>query len=324
MPEEIRRALTSVYEFQRRFLDVEAKADPFVGRPFDWTMLPSKFNMNGPSVEILLRTEGVRTYQATVQFETHLAKETVGELCGGLVRLTGRIRSIEVKRVKEKDKTVPHIMVRVEKGFFTVGTGPGARRDLKTGRPLEFPTDWGKLKEVQFFGMSIKANNVVYVIDSSGSMIDTFDAVRREIKQSVSKLSGKQCFHVIFYSEAEDEPREFEPKKLVPATKDYKKKLTNYMRGIIPCEQSDPVTALKRAFEVTSEAKRKGSVVFLLADGLFPDNGKVLETVNKSNKNREVRICTCMYGNKPPEAVEVMRRIAKENKGKYTFVESKF
>jgi len=49
-----------------------------------------------------------------------------------------------------------------------------------------------------FFGGGGKAYNIVYVIDRSGSMIDTFDAVRREMKRSIYGLEEAQNFSCDF------------------------------------------------------------------------------------------------------------------------------
>ena len=50
-----------------------------------------------------------------------------------------------------------------------------------------------------FFGAAGRAHHVVYVIDRSGSMLDTLDQVKRELLRSISRLEDTQTFHVIFF-----------------------------------------------------------------------------------------------------------------------------
>ncbi len=169
-----------------------------------------------------------------------------------------------------------------------------------------------------FIGQGPAAFNYVYVIDRSGSMIDTFDALRREMKRSIFSLRESQNFHVIFF--AADEPEEFGHGRLVPAGRLAKKKVAEYLQNVVPRGQTDPVPALERAFAVLQGARKQGLVIYLLTDGRFPDNQKVLDVIDRLNTGRTVQIFTYLYGNRPPEAVAVMKRIAAENNGGYRYV----
>ncbi len=76
----------------------------------------------------------------------------------------------------------------------------------------------------------------------------------------------------------------------------------------------------------SNEVKRPGRVVYLLTDGRFPDNKGVLSEIKKLSNRRlpggdTVKICTFLYGNKPPEAEKVMKQIAKDTGGTYAFVQ---
>jgi len=61
-----------------------------------------------------------------------------------------------------------------------------------------------------------------------------------------------------------------------------------------------------------------------VTDGRFPDNEKVISEIKQMNSDKKVQIFTYLYGSKPPEAVEVMEKIAQENNGSYVYVESTF
>ncbi|MCE5328330.1 MAG: VWA domain-containing protein [Planctomycetaceae bacterium] len=170
------------------------------------------------------------------------------------------------------------------------------------------------------FGSGGNAHHIVYVIDRSGSMSDSFDLVKRECAASMGRLQSSQDFHIILF--AEGAPLEPPSKKLVSATEASKLEAVKFLKEVQAQAQTDPIPALKRAFAVLAAAnpKLEGKLLFLLTDGVFPDNEKALATIRALNIRRDVHVNTFLYGNKPPVAVEVLQTIAKENGGKYKFI----
>lgn len=183
-------------------------------------------------------------------------------------------------------------------GFFNVGPGGG-------GDPP---------------GGGEPAHHIVYVIDRSGSMVDTFDGVRSEMLLSIGRLGEEQAFHVILF--AKGPPKEMPFRRLVQAVRRNKEVAADFVVECQPGHQTDPIPALRRAFAVLSHADRRrpGKLIHFLSDGNFPDNAAVLAAVRKLNKDKTVRINTFLYGFRPPEAERVMQKIAAENGGQYKFV----
>ena len=185
----------------------------------------------------------------------------------------------------------------------------------------------GDGKEIGMFGSKTMADNIVYVIDRSGSMTDTFETVKHEMLRSIGRLrhetTGKhrlqQSYHIILF--AEGKPIEDRSRKLKRATRGNKALAYEFLNDIVATGQTDPIPALKRAFGVLSGARSKKSLIVLLTDGAFDDNDKVLATIDQLNAGRTVRVNTFLYGNRPPEAVETMEKIAQSNNGKYHFVQ---
>jgi hypothetical protein len=170
-----------------------------------------------------------------------------------------------------------------------------------------------------FFGTGGNAYNVVYVIDRSGSMVDTFDDVRQEMLRSIGRLRETQMFHIILFSEGR--PLENHPKRLIPATRQNRINAAAFLADVTPETQTNPIPALLRAFKVLRGAKKRGKLIYLLTDGVFPDNKKVLEMVQATNTGKnKLSINTFLYGTKPQAAVDVMTRIAEMTGGRYTFV----
>lgn len=174
-----------------------------------------------------------------------------------------------------------------------------------------------------FFGSGGgNVHHVVYVIDRSGSMIDTFQNIRSEMLISISRLRPMQDFHVILF--AEGHPKEMEHRRLVPAVDNYKESAARFLDPIRAEGRTDPVPALERAFDVLAQAdpRKPGKLVYLLTDGVFPDNARVLSALakRKGTGKDHVFINTYLYGNKPPEAEKVMIDIANQTGGKYKYV----
>lgn len=187
------------------------------------------------------------------------------------------------------------------------GGGASGRFDRSTG---------GGGPRSSFLGGGGNAHHVVFVIDRSGSMIDTFDQLKLEMRRSISKLSEVQDFHVIMF--AEGKPIESTGNRLVPASEESKLRIVPWLDQVLAIGQTDPIPALRRAFEVLSHANaKKGKMIYLLTDGVFPNNAEVLKFIRSRNKSNEVHINTYLYGHYEDEAVEVLTLIAEENGGSF-------
>jgi hypothetical protein len=170
-----------------------------------------------------------------------------------------------------------------------------------------------------WFSHTTRADNIVYVIDRSGSMTDTFETVKLEMLRSIGRLSEKHSYHIVLF--AEGQPMEDRSRKLKRATRENKVLAYDFLNDIIAEGQTNPIPALKRAFGVLSGARGKKSLIVLLTDGAFDDSSQVLATIDQLNAGRTVRVNTFLYGHRPPEAVETMKKIAQSHNGKYRFVQ---
>jgi hypothetical protein len=147
------------------------------------------------------------------------------------------------------------------------------------------------------FGAGGNARHVVYVLDRSGSMIDTFEEVRRAVLLSIGRLDGDQDFHIILF--AEGRAIENPPGRLVPPTETHKLQVADFLATARPGSQSNPLAALNRAFDVLDEVSGAGGgkLIYFLTDGVLPDAPAVLAAVRDRNKNKQVHIHTYYYGN---------------------------
>jgi len=164
------------------------------------------------------------------------------------------------------------------------------------------------------------ARNLVFVIDRSGSMIDTFDALRVELLTKIGYLTPEHRFCVVFFSDGR--LLETPPGGLVRATDGNKLAAAAFLADIRPEGQTDAAPALERAFSLLERADaRRGNQIFLLTDGVFPDNRKVLDLIARRNRRKEVMINTYLYGYRSPVAMEVLQKIARDSGSLFRYVD---
>jgi len=216
--------------------------------------------------------------------------------------------------------TQTSVSANTESLFTMASTSSGrlARFGLTTGGSEAGPKS-------DFYGLGGgNVHHVVYVVDRSGSMQETFDFVRDELLRDIGEMSPTQDFHVIFFAQRGQPPLENKPRRLVKATDRNKDEVAEFISEIfVSGAVTDPTLAMKRAFAVLSGAERKlkGKLIYLLTDGEFYDNRAVVEELRKLNKSKDVRIYTILHQHQDPEAEKVLQTIAKEHKGKFKFVQ---
>lgn len=167
-------------------------------------------------------------------------------------------------------------------------------------------------------GAGGNAHHVVYVIDRSGSMIGAFEEVRREVLVSIGRLREDQDFHIMLF--AQGQAIENVPGRLVPPTEANKLQAAEFLAAARAGLQSDPVPALRRAFEVL-EGAGGGKLIYLVTDGVFPDGPAVMATIHARNKNKDVHINTYFCGG-DPSAAGLLQEIARATGGLFRRVGS--
>jgi hypothetical protein len=161
-----------------------------------------------------------------------------------------------------------------------------------------------------FFGAGgdDEAAKIVYVVDRSGSMTDSIDFVKYELKRSIGELGEAKEFHVIFYSSGP--PVEMPTRRLVNGTERNKQLAFEFIDGVIAQGETDPSKALERAFDA------KPDLIYLLTDGEF--DRAIIDLVKRLNVGEKVTVHTIGFLYKTGEAV--LKQIAEQNHGSYKFV----
>ncbi|MGB2984611.1 MAG: hypothetical protein WBE26_01900 [Phycisphaerae bacterium] len=164
----------------------------------------------------------------------------------------------------------------------------------------------------EFFGLGGSARGarrIIYVVDRSGSMIDTFIYVQEELKRSISALRRSQKFHVIFFNAGP--PLENPPKRLVSAIDAHKERFFEFLDDTIARGGTKPEGAMRRALAMEPD------LVYLLSDGI-DFHPSLLHKLDEWNRDRRVRIYTIAYLD--PTGSKLLEQIAREHNGEFRFV----
>jgi hypothetical protein len=171
--------------------------------------------------------------------------------------------------------------------------------------------DFGKGRS--FFGIPVgDAHKIVFVSDRSGSMTDSIDYLKYEMKRCIGQLTEKDLFDVLFMSSGP--PVEMPTRKLVPATDKNKKLAFEFIDDTVAAGETSPEGSLKRAFELEPE------VIYCITDGEF-DRG-VVDLVKQLNAEKKVKVHTIgfLYPKPETDAGKILKQIAADSGGTYTFV----
>ena len=195
-----------------------------------------------------------------------------------------------------------------------IGIGPGA-----WGNPSDVG-DWGPRGEpngyTEGWFQNGGAEEIVFVIDRSGSMTDSIMYVKWELKRFIRYLTPREKFHVIFYSTGP--AVEMPCGKMVPGVPSNKSLAYDFIDGIYPVGGTDPADALKAAF------RQKPRVIHLLTDGEFEHAQEIVKLIDKLNPvdrstgRRPVIVNTLCFLYTTGE--KVCMEIAQRNDGTYRYV----
>lgn len=194
-----------------------------------------------------------------------------------------------------------------------IGRGRGGSQGDGTGLGDRDVTGGASVGSLWGVGEGQAAKSVVYVMDRSGSMSDTFPALQKELMRAIGSLGSDQQFNVIWFSDGR--PTElFE--RFRWATADNKRDAFDAIKSVVPRGQTEPVEAVRRALQY------KPDVMYLLSDGDFGDqNPRLLSTIARMNREGRTTIHTILFVyDSMGEGERILRRIAETNRGTYKHV----
>lgn len=162
-----------------------------------------------------------------------------------------------------------------------------------------------------------EARRIIFLCDSSGSILNKFATLRRELLNEVDSLAGIQEFNIIFW--AEQGPVLMEH-KLVRADEQRNARATKFLDAVVTRGETNPVPGIEAAFA------QKPELIYLVTDGDFPDNQAVINRIAALNKEHKVKVSTTAFVSEADTDTAfygTLKRIAAENGGVYSRVEEK-
>jgi len=217
----------------------------------------------------------------------------------------------------------------------------GGKTVLGQGKPAAAKSDQGR-----FYGIPQVEERIIYVLDSSGSMIvsmqnpkfvsggpvaarddedSRFDAATRELLRAAKSLRKDACYTVVAYS---DHAETILSDELEPATAERHARLAEALARLGPVGQTNIYEALDLALHLAgvhpeaTKGAAKADAIYLISDGSptdakgkLEDPERTLQAVREWNALRRVVIHTIGIGAEHNSAF--LRRLAKENGGHY-------
>ena len=165
-----------------------------------------------------------------------------------------------------------------------------------------------------FFGIHLKDEDAVFVVDGSLSMNyphpgpskTRFGRVKLELLKTIANMSDEQKFFMIFFNQnAVPMPAD----RMMEATPGSQQRYLTWMTQLKAAGQTNPEQALLLALYLQPD------VIYFLTDGDF--DYKVVPTVTQAN-SKSIRIHTIGFGDDRGE--KFLKEIAKFNNGTYRFV----
>jgi hypothetical protein len=157
-------------------------------------------------------------------------------------------------------------------------------------------------------------NKIIFLNDSSASMINEMAGLKAELLKVVNRLKPEQSFNVIFYK---DQTSKSVGNELLLASPEAKKDAAAFLDRVAASGVADPLAGLAEAF------RQKPQVIYLGTAGDFRDNQAVLMKIRELNKDHTVRVNTIAFVSGSESGatfVDFLQKIAQENGGKYRLV----
>lgn len=258
------------------------------------------------------------------------------------VRQTKKLESQQAKRSVTRTQVQSPTNSPVEVKNFDIGVAGGA-----ASSPSPFDGEVGDSPGfASFYGMGGNAKRIVYLIDASGSLMDTLPFVMKELNRSINDLVEEQEFTVIFFQDSADGRQFIEVpvprpgmKRANGATKIAVADWTSMdAHNVVPRGRADPIEGIKKALTYRPE------LIFLLSDNITgraqweQDQGALVKAIDEANKPyqtshgfRKAAINTIQFlypdpleGIKDPQSGKIMKPtleiIADKSGGNYRFV----
>ncbi len=174
----------------------------------------------------------------------------------------------------------------------------------------------------EFFGTKASGRRFVFVVDCSMSMAerDRWPEAAVELCAAIDRLTPQQLFYVILFDGSVHRMYNHDERQaaLFPATVENKERFRAWLTTVRLGYDTRPFLSVKSALDLYPDA------IYLLSDGDFKDpTADYLKKYNSASDAQgrphpQVVVHTFNFHNR--EGAAIMRRIARENGGKYVYL----
>ena len=168
---------------------------------------------------------------------------------------------------------------------------------------------------VKFVGVSIKGQKIVYVLDATGSMMSSFDDLRRLVKKSVNSLKPEQSFNIVFINDKNPVPMAM---GVVAASPENKRKTEEYVDTMAPRGGTEPVSALDKAYSMKPDA-----IALFIDPTDIPDRTAMKQLITKQGGEKVRLYIIAFEGKADPDVTAFLKNLAKSAGGEYRFITAK-
>ncbi len=202
-----------------------------------------------------------------------------------------------------------------------------ATMEASRSNPFDAGINSGSGLQARFFGTGGNAKKIAYLVDASGSLIDTLPFVILELKRSIGELSERQSFVVIFFQG--EEAIEAPPRNWKRASAANKQKLFEWLDSgaVVPMGLSNPVKAMQIALHYEPQ------LMFLLSDNITGegryevDQARLLADVKSANRGgTKINTIQFLYMDKLVQygLEPTLKMISDETGGEYKFLDGRY
>lgn len=269
----------------------------------------NNFACHRATVQALIKTPNPEAVELLID---HLANLD-GEIRGDIVRYLTRISNNEPCGV---DAAAWQRWWKAKKPTFAFPANPGGiGAGLVPAAVLAEPK-----ADVSYYGLSIYAKKIVFIIDISSSMSDRdrIGAAKRELIQTIQSLPEDAAFSVIVFNDR----IALWQRQLQPAKTAAKQNAIQFIERLRPGGMTASFDAIDAAFTFDAEA------IYFLSDGA-PSCGRIVEparilsTVHEANRSRRLSIYAIgIAPGAPGSSLETfMRGLSDQNYGQFRRVD---
>lgn len=233
--------------------------------------------------------------------------------------------SRKVSKVTKPEKT-SLVKSRVDMKTTLIGvTGASGAK----GTPFGANIGVGSGFKTSFFGSGGNARRIAFLVDASGSLIDTLPFVILELKRTIQKLSEKQAFTVIFFQG--DSVIEVPPSGLKKATGETKTRVSEWIdpsqHNVHAGGKTNPLKAIQTAL------RYRPQLLFILSDNITGsgqyqiNQDRLITEIERANKSKtKINTIQFLYPDplsNVPGKRGTLELIAERTGGIYKFVDAR-